>query len=140
MFWHTNQIDIFDCVTLLGWVDFPIDQNRLGIIFRIKACKSYWLSVSIGFHNFLKFQLYMEVSQFHDFVKFGAIIHQVLMLLSNVKTLMKIAPNFCGLLKKAELGFTNSFFDTRKVGEKMRTYFLNNCMEFVSTSITEPII
>ena len=35
--------------------------------------------------------------------KFGAIFLKVLTLLSKVKTLRKIAPNFCGLLRKAEL-------------------------------------
>ena len=52
--------------------------------------------------------------------KFGAIALKVLTLLSNVKTLRKIAPNFCGLLRKAELyrGINNHFIYLHTLGCK----------------------
>ena len=46
---------------------------------------------------------------------FGAIVLRVLTLLSNIKTLRKIMPNFCALLRKTEL-YETKFWDQNLSG------------------------
>ena len=65
------------------------------------------------FFNFLSFSEYLNLwsSAFQRrSQKFGAIYLKVLTLLSNVKTLRQIAPNFCVLLRKAELYYSELRF------------------------------
>ena len=76
-----------------GFKNAPTKKN---IVFGIHLYLRMDIKFTISGNSYAKVQLFRKPQ------KFGAIVLKVLTLLSNVKTLRTIAPNICGLLRKAE--------------------------------------
>ena len=83
-----------------SWAELVIAHPDFGRM-EGAACQ-HWCAALLLAHPALYSYLCLKFSFYEKATKFGAIFLKVLTLLS-IKTLRTIAPNFCGLLRKAEL-------------------------------------